>query len=94
MQDEEDRVTEVYGSARPRKRRGRRLLITFLVLLLLIAGALLVADRFAASYAEREIGDRVAQQVADQKATSEQPDVRPATARPSRCRCSTSGRRT
>ncbi|MEV4635979.1 DUF2993 domain-containing protein [Actinoplanes sp. NPDC049548] len=68
-------MTEVYGSARPRKRRGRRLLITFLVLLLILAAALLVADRFAASYAEREIGDRVAQQVEDQKATSEQPDV-------------------
>lgn len=68
-------MTEAYGSARPRKRRGRRMLITFLVLLLLIAAALLVADRFAASYAEREIGDRVAQQVADQKATSDQPDV-------------------
>src|SRR4029450_3494556 len=29
----------------------------------------------AASYAERRISDRIAQQVADQKATSEQPDV-------------------
>jgi hypothetical protein len=34
-----------------------------------------VADRVGASYAERVIGDRVAQEVADQKATSEKPDV-------------------
>jgi hypothetical protein len=68
-------VAEVYGSARPRKRRGRRLLITFVVLLLLIFGLLVVLDRFGASYAERVIGDRVAQQLTEQKATSEKPDV-------------------
>ncbi|BCJ53763.1 hypothetical protein Asp14428_52380 [Actinoplanes sp. NBRC 14428] len=68
-------MSEVYGSARPRRRWGRRLLVTFLVLLIIVAVVLAVADRFAASYAEREISDRVAQQVADQKATAEQPDV-------------------
>jgi hypothetical protein len=68
-------VAEVYGSARPRKRWGRRLLITFLVFLLIIGGVLVAADRFGASYAEREIGDRVAQQLTEQKATAEQPDV-------------------
>jgi hypothetical protein len=68
-------VAEVYGSARPRKRWGRRLLITFLILLLLVAAALVVADRLGKSYAEREIGDRVAQQLTEQKATAEQPDV-------------------
>ena len=68
-------MAEVYGSARPRKRWGRRLLITFVVLLLIILGALVVADRFGASYAEREIGDRVAQQLTEQKATAEKPDV-------------------
>jgi hypothetical protein len=68
-------VAEVYGSARPRKRWGRRLLITFLVFLLIVAGILVVADRVGASYAERTIGDRVAQQLTDQQATSEQPDV-------------------
>ena len=68
-------MTEVYGSARPRKRWGRRLLITFLVLLLLVGVLLAVADRVGAAYAERTIGDRVAQEVADQKATSEKPDV-------------------
>jgi hypothetical protein len=68
-------VAEVYGSAKPRKRWGRRLLITFLVLLILIAGILVVADRVGASYAERTISDRVAQQLTEQKATAEQPDV-------------------
>jgi hypothetical protein len=67
-------VGEVYGT-RPRKRRGRRLLITLLVLLLILAAALAAADRFAASYAERLIGDKVAEQVANQKATSEKPVV-------------------
>jgi len=69
-------VAEVYESRRrPRKRWGRRLLITFIVLLVILGGALAVVDRFGASYAEREISDRVAQQVADQKATSEKPEV-------------------
>jgi DUF2993 family protein len=69
-------VAEVYGSQRrPRKRWGRRLLITFIVLLLLVGIALAVADRLGASYAERVISDRVATQVANQKATSEKPDV-------------------
>jgi hypothetical protein len=68
-------VAEVYGTARPRKRWGRRLLITFLVLLLIVAAVLVVADRVGASYAERVIGDRVAQQLTEQKATAEQPDV-------------------
>jgi hypothetical protein len=68
-------VAEVYGTARPRKRWGRRLMITFLVLLLIIVGALVVADRVGASYAERVIGDRVAQQLTDQQATAEKPDV-------------------
>lgn len=67
---------EVYGTQRrPRKRWGRRLLITLLVLLLLLAALLAVLDRVAASYAERRIGDEVTTQVAGQKATSEKPDV-------------------
>jgi hypothetical protein len=69
-------VAEVYGSERrPRKRGGRRLLITFIVLLIIIGVFLAVVDRFGASYAERMISDRVAEQVANQKATSEKPDV-------------------
>jgi hypothetical protein len=46
-----------------------------LVLLIIIVGAVAVLDRFGASYAERVISDRVAEQVANQKATSEKPDV-------------------
>jgi LmeA-like phospholipid-binding len=68
-------VGEVYGSRRRRGHAGRRLLITLIVLLLIIVGALAVLDRFGASYAERVISDRVAEQVANQKATSEKPDV-------------------
>jgi hypothetical protein len=66
-------VAEVYGSSRPRRRWGRRLLATLIVLLIIII--LVVLDRFGASYAERVIGDRVAEQVANQKATSDKPDV-------------------
>jgi hypothetical protein len=67
-------VAEVYGT-RPRKRWGRRLLVTFLVLLIILAIILAVADRFGASYAERVISDRVAEQVANQDASSAKPDV-------------------
>jgi hypothetical protein len=68
-------VAEVYGSSRPRRRWGRRLLVTLIVLLIIIGIVLVVLDRFGASYAERVIGDRVAEQVANQKATSDKPDV-------------------
>ncbi|OJF09993.1 LmeA family phospholipid-binding protein [Couchioplanes caeruleus] len=68
-------MADVHESTRPRKRWGRRLLITFLVLLAILAAAFVVADRVAASYAEKEIGDRVARQVSDRGATSEKPDV-------------------
>ena len=69
-------MSDVYGTQRrPRKRRGRRLLTTLIVLLILLAVALVVTDRVAVSYAERTISDRVAEQVAEQKATSEKPDV-------------------
>ena len=51
------------------------MLFTFIVLVLILAAGLAVADRFAASFAERKISDRVAQQVAAQKATSEPPKV-------------------
>ena len=69
-------MAEVYGSQRrPRKRWGRRLLITFIVLLIIVGGILVLADRLGASYAEQVISDRVAQQVANQKASSEKPEV-------------------
>lgn len=67
---------EVYGTQRrPRKRWGRRLLITLIVLLVVVLGGLAVLDRFAVSYAERRISDEVTTQVADQQATSEKPEV-------------------
>jgi hypothetical protein len=68
-------VAEVYGSRRPRKRWGRRLLTTLVVLLIIVGVILVVADRIGASYAERVISDRVAEQVANQDATSDKPDV-------------------
>jgi len=48
---------------------------SFIVLLLIVGTVLAVGDRIAASYAERKISERVAQQVTQQKATSEQPKV-------------------
>jgi hypothetical protein len=69
-------VAEVYGERRrPRRRWGRRLLITFIVLLIFLLIILAVVDRFGAAYAERVISDRVAEQVANQKATADKPDV-------------------
>jgi len=69
-------VAEVYGERRrPRKRWGRRLLITLIVLLILLGIIAAVVDRFGKSYAERVISDRVAEQVANQDATAEKPDV-------------------
>jgi hypothetical protein len=67
---------DVYPADRPRKRRrGRGLLITVLVLLIIVVAGLVVLDRVGASYAEGVISDKVAQQVADQKATSDKPAV-------------------
>ncbi|MFC4016899.1 DUF2993 domain-containing protein [Micromonospora sp. GCM10011542] len=60
--------------ARPR-RRGRKLLIGLVVLLLLLIGLLVIADRVAAGVAEREIGKRVSQEIAKQNAQSAEPQV-------------------
>ncbi|WP_319459934.1 DUF2993 domain-containing protein [Micromonospora sp. RTP1Z1] len=59
---------------RPR-RRGRKVLIGLVVLLLVLAGLLVVADRVAAGVAERAIADQVKQQVAKQNAQSAAPKV-------------------
>jgi hypothetical protein len=59
---------------RPR-RRGRKVLITLVVLLLVLAGLLVVADRVAAGVAERAIADQVRQEVAKQDAQSAPPEV-------------------
>ncbi len=59
---------------RPR-RRGRKLLIGFVVLLLVLAGLLVVADRVAVGVAERAIADQVRQKVAEQDVQSAPPEV-------------------
>ncbi|MEV6816222.1 DUF2993 domain-containing protein [Micromonospora sp. NPDC051296] len=59
---------------RPR-RRGRKVLIGFAVLLLVLAGLLAIADRVAASVAERTIADEVRKQVVQQGAQSSPPEV-------------------
>ncbi|WP_410814503.1 DUF2993 domain-containing protein [Micromonospora sp. 067-2] len=61
--------------ARPR-RRGRKLLIGLVVLLLIVAGLLVVADRVAVGVAERAIAKRVSQEVDKQGAQSSEPEVR------------------
>ncbi len=59
---------------RPR-RRGRRVLTGFAVLLLVLAGLLVVADRLASGAAERAIAGQVAQEVARQDVQSAPPKV-------------------
>ncbi len=68
-------MSEVYGTPRRQRRWGRRLLITLIVLLIIVGVILAVADRVGAAYAERTISDKVAEQVANQKATSDKPEV-------------------
>jgi hypothetical protein len=69
-------VAGVYETERrPRRHWGRRLLITLIVLLIILGIAAVVLDRVGASIAERMISDRVAEQVRNQKATSDKPDV-------------------
>ncbi|MEU7903162.1 DUF2993 domain-containing protein [Actinoplanes sp. NPDC049118] len=65
----------MYGSAKPRRRRGRALLITLGVLIVLILGLLFVADRVGKSFAEQLIADRVVSQLTAQDATAQEPDV-------------------
>jgi hypothetical protein len=69
-------VAEAYpaNEGRPR-RRGRKLLVGFVVLLLVLAGLLVVADRVAAGVAERAIADQVKKEVAKQDAQSSAPKV-------------------
>lgn len=67
-------MAEVYETERPR-RRGRALLTVILVLLLLLLAGLVALDRFGASYAERVLAQRVAEEVARQDSTSGEPKV-------------------
>ncbi|MFG1952355.1 DUF2993 domain-containing protein [Micromonospora sp. NPDC048830] len=59
---------------RPR-RRGRKVLITLVVLLLVLVGLVVVADRVAAGVAERAIAEQVRQEIAKQDAQSAAPSV-------------------
>ena len=68
-------MADSYSQTRPRRRWGRRLLITLIVLLVIVGLGLFVIDRFGASFAERKIAERVAQEVAENGASSAQPDV-------------------
>jgi hypothetical protein len=68
-----------YGEAeqptRPRRRWGRRILITLLVLLVVFAALLVVADRVGANIAEQRIGDEVEQELTSRSVRSATPEV-------------------
>jgi hypothetical protein len=68
-------VAEVHGTDRPRRRRGRTLRIVVLTLLVLLIAGVVVLDRFSNSYAENVLADKVATEVANQKAESSRPVV-------------------
>jgi hypothetical protein len=68
-------VAEVYGSDRPRRRRGRTLRVVVLALIVLLIAGVVVLDRFSNSYAENVLADKVAQEVANQQAESSRPVV-------------------
>ncbi len=59
-----------------RRSWGRRLVVAGLVLVVVAAGLLLVADRVGAWYAERRIAEEVGQEVASREITSSAPEVR------------------
>ncbi|MFI6760486.1 DUF2993 domain-containing protein [Micromonospora sp. NPDC050417] len=59
---------------RPR-RRGRKLLIGLLILLLVLLVGLVVADRYAVGFAEREIGTRISQEITREGIKAGPPDV-------------------
>ncbi|WP_434741869.1 LmeA family phospholipid-binding protein [Micromonospora sp. SH-82] len=61
-------------SGRPR-RRGRKVLVTLVVLVLLLGGLAVAADRVAVSVAERTIADQVQQEVSRQRIDSAAPQV-------------------
>ncbi|WP_229401057.1 LmeA family phospholipid-binding protein [Micromonospora okii] len=69
-------MAEAYpaNETRPR-RRGRKVLITLLVLLLLLGGLLVIGDRVATGVAERAIADQVSKEIAKQDAQSSPPEV-------------------
>jgi LmeA-like phospholipid-binding len=66
---------EVEHYDRPRRRWGRRILITLIVLLALFAVLLAVADRVAANVAEQRIADEVQTQLTAREVQSTPPQV-------------------
>ncbi|MER5704681.1 DUF2993 domain-containing protein [Micromonospora sp. NPDC002296] len=69
-------MAEAYPAYEERpRRRGRKVLITLLVLLVILAGLLVAADRIAAGVAERAIADQVTKEIAKQDAQSSAPEV-------------------
>lgn len=60
---------------RARRRWPRRLLIASVVILLVLVGLLVAADRVAAGVAERTVAERVRQQIADRGVHSSPPEV-------------------
>lgn len=60
---------------RPRRRRGRRLLISLFVLLVLLAVVLVVGDRMGVAYAERRVADQVSAELSQRGIRSAPPDV-------------------
>ncbi|WP_089157484.1 LmeA family phospholipid-binding protein [Micromonospora sp. NBS 11-29] len=68
-------MAEAYPAEGRPRRRGRKVLIGFVVLLLVLVGLLVVADRVAAGVAERAIADQVRQEIAKQDAQSAAPQV-------------------
>ncbi|WBB78985.1 DUF2993 domain-containing protein [Micromonospora sp. WMMD882] len=67
-------MTEAAYDERPR-RRGRKVLVGLLVLLLVLAGLLVLADRIATGVAERAIADQVSQELNRQDASASPPSV-------------------
>ncbi|MFU8875243.1 DUF2993 domain-containing protein [Micromonospora sp. SL4-19] len=69
-------MTEAYPAYEERpRRRGRKVLIGFLVLLLVLVGLLVVADRVAAGVAERAVADQVRREVAKKDVQAAPPKV-------------------
>lgn len=66
---------EVEYRSRPRRRWGRRILITLLVLLIVLAALVAVADRVAANVAEQRVAEQVRQELTNRGVRSTPPEV-------------------
>jgi hypothetical protein len=66
----------VEAGQRPRRRWGRRLFASVIVLLVLLGVIFVIADRAAAAFAERAIADQVRKEVARQDVQAAEPKVK------------------